>query len=213
MSVRVLPAGDAALLIELDSLDAAVALTQRVRAAELPAVIDLVPAARTLLVQTAGGTDLSAIGRAVLELAADLPTQAPEATASDALVIEVSYDGPDLAAVAEAAGLDRSGVVRAHTETLWRAAFIGFAPGFAYLTGGNPRLRVPRRAESRTTVPAGSVALAGEFSAVYPRASPGGWQLIGTTDQVLWDTDADPPALLQPGRWVRFVDVTDGSPS
>jgi len=213
VSVRVLPAGDAALLIELDSLDAAVSLTRRVRAAALPAVVDLVPAARTLLVQTADGTDLSAMGRTVLGLASDLPRQAPDVGAADALVIEVRYDGPDLPAVAEAAGLNRASVIRAHTETLWRAAFIGFAPGFAYLTGGDPRLRVPRRTESRTTVPAGAVALAGEFSAVYPRPSPGGWQLIGTTDMVLWDTEADPPALLQPGRWVRFVDVTDGSPS
>ena len=73
-------------------------------------------------------------------------------------------------------------MIAAHTGTAWRAAFVGFAPGFAYLTGGDPRLQVPRRSESRTSVPAGSVALAGEFSAVYPRHSPGGWQLIGTTD-------------------------------
>jgi KipI family sensor histidine kinase inhibitor len=209
VTVRVLPAGDAAVLVELNSLDAAVSLTRRLRAAELPDVVDLVPAARTLLVQTTDGADLSAIGRTVRELASDLPDDAPTATGADALVIEVCYDGPDLPAVAEETGLDRAAVIRAHTETTWRAAFIGFAPGFAYLTGGDPRLRVPRRAESRTTVPAGSVALAGEFSAVYPRASPGGWQLIGTTDTVLWDTEADPPALLQPGRWVRFVDITD----
>jgi KipI family sensor histidine kinase inhibitor len=208
VNVRVLPAGDAGLLIELDNLDAAVALTRRVRAADLPGVVDLVQGARTLLVQTADRADLAAVGRTVQELAVDLPKQTAEASGADALVIEVRYDGPDLPAVAEAARLDRAAVIRAHTETPWRAAFIGFAPGFAYLTGGDPRLRVPRRAESRTSVPAGSVALAGEFSAVYPRASPGGWQLIGTTDKVLWDAGADPPALLQPGRWVRFVDVT-----
>jgi KipI family sensor histidine kinase inhibitor len=211
VSVRVLPAGDAALLFEVDGLDAAVALSRRVREAELPAVVDLVPAARTLLVQTVDGVDLSLLGQQVAELAADLPAETPGAAAADALVIEVSYDGPDLSAVAGAIGLDVATVIRAHTQTPWRVAFIGFAPGFAYLTGGDRRLSVPRRTESRTSVPAGAVALAGGFSAVYPRASPGGWQLIGTTDRVLWDTGADPPALLQPGRWVRFVDVTDRS--
>ncbi|MET0864510.1 MAG: allophanate hydrolase subunit 1 [Nakamurella sp.] len=209
MTVRVLPAGDGAMLIELDGPDAAVALTQRVRSAHLPAIVDLVPAARTLLLQTVAGTDLTAIRRTVLELAVDLPDEASTAAASDPLVIEVRYDGPDLPAVAQATGLDPAGVVRAHTETPWRTLFIGFAPGFAYLTGGDSRLQVPRRTESRTSVPAGAVALAGEFSAVYPRASPGGWQLIGSTDAVLWDIEADPPAVLQPGRWVRFVDITD----
>jgi KipI family sensor histidine kinase inhibitor len=86
-------------------------------------------------------------------------------------------------------------------------AFGGFAPGFAYLTGGDSRLRVPRRSEPRTTVPAGSVALAGEYSAVYPRSSPGGWQLIGRTDAAIWDLEHDPPALLRPGTWVRFVEL------
>ncbi|HNP11666.1 MAG TPA: carboxyltransferase domain-containing protein, partial [Mycobacterium sp.] len=88
--------------------------------------------------------------------------------------------------------------------TPWRVGFGGFAPGFAYLVGGDPRLAVPRRAEPRTRVPAGSVGLAGEFSGVYPRESPGGWQLIGRTDAVLWDIDRTPPALLRPGMWVRF---------
>jgi KipI family sensor histidine kinase inhibitor len=110
--------------------------------------------------------------------------------------------------VAAHTGLTRAEVVTAHTGQPWRAAFAGFAPGFCYLTGGDPRLDVPRRPESRTSVPAGSVALAGGFSAVYPRESPGGWQLIGTTDAVLWDVDRQPPALISEGAWVRFVDVT-----
>ncbi|WP_377323398.1 allophanate hydrolase subunit 1 [Pimelobacter simplex] len=119
----------------------------------------------------------------------------------------VVYDGPDLAEVAGQTGLSEAEVVAAHTATPWRVAFGGFAPGFAYLVGGDPRLRVPRRAEPRTTVPAGSVGLAGEFSGVYPRASPGGWQLIGRTDVVLWDLDREPPALLAAGATVRFVAV------
>ena len=98
-------------------------------------------------------------------------------------------------------------VVAAHTGTPWRVGFGGFAPGFAYLVGGDSRLEVPRRAEPRTKVPAGSVGLAGEFSGVYPRESPGGWQLIGRTSQsqaALWDVDREQPALLTPGMWVQF---------
>ncbi len=98
-------------------------------------------------------------------------------------------------------------MVAAHTGTAWTAAFSGFAPGFAYLTGGDPRLSVPRRAEPRTRVPAGAVALAGGFSGVYPRASPGGWQLLGRTDLAVWDLARDPPALLRPGVRVRFTAV------
>lgn len=209
MSVRLLPAGDAALLVELADLDEAVALTRRIRAAQLSEVIDLVPAARTLLLHTRDGADLATLGRTVLRLVADLPSQRAGPAPADPFVVEVRYDGPDLPAVAGLTGLDPPEVIHAHTRTPWRVAFIGFAPGFGYLTGGDPRLRVPRRSASRTSVPAGAVALAGEFSAVYPRASPGGWQLIGSTDTVLWDIGADPPAVLQPGRWIQFVDVTD----
>lgn len=86
-------------------------------------------------------------------------------------------------------------------------AFCGFAPGFGYMVGGDPRLRVPRRDEARVRVPAGAVALAGEFTGVYPRASPGGWQLLGRTDAVIWDVDRDPPGLLRPGVRVRFEEV------
>ena len=101
-------------------------------------------------------------------------------------------------------------VIAAHTGSDWRVAFCGFAPGFAYLSWGDRRLAVPRRSQPRTSVPSGSVALAGEFSAIYPRESPGGWQLIGqmADDSVtLWDIDRDPPALLRPGMWVQFREV------
>ena len=125
--------------------------------------------------------------------------------------IVVRYDGPDLDEVARLTGLTHAEVVAAHTGTPWRVAFGGFAPGFAYLVDGDPRLHVPRRERPRPSVPSGSVGLAGEFSGVYPRSSPGGWQLLGTTDAVLWDVDRDPPALLGPGATVRFVDV--GSPT
>jgi len=121
--------------------------------------------------------------------------------------VPVHYDGPDLEAVAAHTGLTPAEVVSAHTGMPWRVAFGGFVPGFAYLVGGDPRLVVPRRESPRARVPAGAVGLAGEFSGVYPRASPGGWQLVGTTDLVLWDVDRDPPALLRPGVVVRFVEV------
>jgi KipI family sensor histidine kinase inhibitor len=120
------------------------------------------------------------------------------------VVIDVVYDGPDLAEVAGHTGLTVADVIEAHTSTLWRVGFSGFAPGFAYLVDGDSRLRVPRRSEPRTSVPAGSVGLAGEFSAVYPRQSPGGWQLIGRTDAILWDLGRPDPALLTQGMWVQF---------
>jgi KipI family sensor histidine kinase inhibitor len=123
----------------------------------------------------------------------------------DEIEIPVTYDGADLAVVASHTGLSEDEIVAAHTGTPWTVAFGGFAPGFAYLVGGDERLVVPRRDSPRTSVPAGSVGLAGEFSGVYPRSSPGGWQLIGRTDAVMFDVDGDPPALLTPGARVRFV--------
>ncbi len=124
------------------------------------------------------------------------------------VVIDVVYDGADLDEVAKLTGLTPRDVVAAHTQTPWRVGFAGFAPGFGYLVGGDERLNVPRRSEPRTKVPAGSVGLAGEFSGVYPRESPGGWQLIGRTDAELWDVDREPPALLMPGQWVQFREVS-----
>ena len=199
--MKVLPFGDAALLVEVDGLTDVLALAAAVRAARPAGVLDVVPAARTVLLPVAPGTDLGVVRRAVLDLPVD-PAAVPD---GDTVEIAVTYDGPDLADVARLTGLSVDDVVAAHTGTPWRVAFGGFAPGFAYLTGGDERLRVPRRDEPRTTVPAGAVGLAGEFSGVYPRPSPGGWQLIGSTDAVLWDADRDPPALLAPGGWVRFV--------
>ena len=122
-------------------------------------------------------------------------------------MIEVNYDGDDLDEVAGLTGLSRAEVIAAHTGRPWRVGFVGFAPGFGYLTSGDPRLTVPRRATPRTRVPAGAVGLAGEFCGVYPRESPGGWQLIGRTDARMWDIERDPPTLLRPGAWVRFREI------
>lgn len=202
--MNVLPCGDAALLLEVGGLAEVLALAAAVRARRPAGVLDVVPAARTVLLTTVPGTDLAALRRTVLALALDGDGEPAD---GGSVEIAVHYDGADLAEVARLTGLAPREVVAAHTGTPWRVAFGGFAPGFAYLAGGDERLHVPRRAEPRTSVPAGSVGLAGEFSGVYPRSSPGGWQLVGRTGAVLWDVDRDPPALLRPGGWVRFVEA------
>jgi KipI family sensor histidine kinase inhibitor len=198
---RVLAMGDAAVLVELADLDAVLAHAAAIEAAGWPGVVDVVPGARTVVVTVRPGTDLGALRRDIQTL-----DVAPIGAADGETVeIPVVYDGPDLAEVAELTGLDADEVVAAHTGTPWRVGFGGFAPGFAYLTGGDPRLNVERRSEPRTSVPPGAVGLAGEFSGIYPRSSPGGWQLIGRTDAPLWDATRTPPALLTPGAQVRFV--------
>lgn len=198
---RILPYGDHALLVELDDLDAVLALFRGLDASRPDGVVELVPAARTIAV---------VVDPRILPLSAAagwLERTAPLAAADveERLVeLEVVYDGEDLDEVASLTGLTPAEVVAAHTGAEWRVAFGGFAPGFAYLVTDGEALTVPRRATPRTAVPAGSVGLAGAFSGVYPRSSPGGWQLIGRTDAVLWDETADPPALLRPGTVVRF---------
>ncbi len=209
--MRLLPYGDRGLLVEVPDTPAVVALTASLRAdpAVAEVVLDVVPGARTVLLVARPGVALDRL-RAVVPDASVVPEADPRPIRQvrreqePELVVPVSYDGPDLAEVAQRTGLTPEEVVAAHTATPWRVAFGGFAPGFAYLVGGDPRLRVPRRAQPRTTVPAGSVGLAGEFSGIYPRASPGGWQLLGRTDLVLWDLERDPPALLTAGLAVRF---------
>lgn len=205
--MRLLPYGDRALIADLDDAAAVVAWADAVRAAGVTGVADVVPAARTVLVVAHDDADVGALAAALARVVprTDEAGGAAGSAGAGEIVVEVRYDGPDLADVAAATGMTAAEVVAAHTGTPWRVAFGGFAPGFAYLVGGDPRLRVARRAHPRTAVPAGSVGLAGEYSGVYPRASPGGWQLIGTTDAVLWDLDRDPPALLRPGAVVRFV--------
>ncbi|WP_406141497.1 allophanate hydrolase subunit 1 [Streptomyces sp. NBC_01089] len=201
--MRVLPVGEHALLVELGSAPETEAfhaeLLRRRDAGDLPPVTEIVPAARTVL--------LDGLARP-LELAGRLTTWTVEpsaVTGGPETEIAVRYDGPDLAEVARCwrvAPEDVPGIVGGLT---FRVAFCGFVPGFGYLSGLPDRLRVPRRATPRTAVPAGSVALADTYAGVYPRSSPGGWQLIGTTDAVLWDQDRDPAALLAPGVRVRFT--------
>jgi KipI family sensor histidine kinase inhibitor len=194
------PAGDAALLLQVEGLAARLAvaiLTERVAG-----VLDVVPAARTVLVTTEpGSNDLGELAGRLLEL--PLPPDRPGETAL--AEIAVVYDGPDLAEVAQLTGLSPGEVVTRHTAGEYTVGWLGFSPGFGYLTGLDPVLAsVPRLAEPRLRVPAGSVAIAGGLAAVYPNTSPGGWRLLGRTSAALWDPDRNPPTLLAPGMRVRF---------
>ena len=201
MSVVVRPAGDRGALLELPD-NAAATRAARVLRAERSDLVDVVlghttvlvtwregvePADLVALVQGSGGPDSSPAGRLV--------------------EIPVAYDGPDLAEVAAMAGISPEEVVARHTGAEHVAAFLGFQPGFAYLIGGDDLLNVPRRDGPRTQVPGGAVAVAGPYSGVYPRDSPGGWRLLGATTAVVFDPTREPPALLAPGDRVRFVAV------
>ncbi len=208
------PMGECGLLVELGDTGEVSALYRALTADRPQDVVDLVPAERTLLVTFADPTRRVAIEAWLLRrLARPDPAVEPDLSPASAesqaipaatLRLPVRYDGEDLAEVAELTGLSVAEIVAAHTAGEWTAAFCGFAPGFAYLMGGDPRLEVPRRTTPRTRVPAGSVALGGRYCGVYPRSSPGGWQVIGRTETVLWDAAADQPALIRPGTRVRF---------
>jgi KipI family sensor histidine kinase inhibitor len=199
------PCGEAAWLLDLGDNRLVHRWAAAVQEAGLPGVCEVVPGLTTLLVCL----DPDVTSAATLRAALAALEAGPETASDDGRhVIEVRYDGEDLHAVADLTGLAVDEVVAAHTGTPWRVAFCGFAPGFSYLVGGDPRLRVARRDEARIRVPAGAVAIAGEFSSIYPRVSPGGWQLLGHTDAVLWKPAADPPAVLRPGAMVEFRDVT-----
>jgi len=202
--MRFLPVNLDALLVELDDLPQTLALLASLQAEPIEGIEEMVPAARTLLVRYRPYK----LSRAVL--AERIGARSLVARVDrDATLIEipVDYNGEDLDEVAQMLGMPRDEVIRRHTASEYTVAFAGFAPGFAFLSGGDPALHVPRRSTPRTRIPAGAVGLAGEYSGVYPRPSPGGWQLIGVTDLPMWDLARAMPALLQPGRRVRFVDL------
>ncbi len=202
--MRVLPSGSTALLVELAGLDEVLDLYAALCAERPDGVVDVVPAARTILLVTdPSATDLATVEHAVRRTT----PRRVDRTGGELVEVPVAYDGEDLAEAASLLSCTPEELVRRHTGEEWTVAFCGFAPGFGYLASAGGQWDVPRRDSPRTTVPAGSVALAGEFSGVYPRASPGGWQLIGRTELSIFGLDRDPPALLSPGTPVRFVDA------
>ncbi len=203
--MRLLPCGDLAILVELEDAAHRRRLDASLRANPIPGVREHIPAAHTVLVTVAHPADLPAVAgrlRSITLTAADEPPPEGEPP----VVITVSYDGADLSEVAHHLRVSAAEVVARHTGQLWRVEFSGFAPGFGYLVGDVGGLDVPRRETPRTRIPPGSVALAGPYSGVYPRPSPGGWQLIGSTDAVIWDPRREPPAMFTPGRRVQFVE-------
>lgn len=204
--VRLLAAGRRALLVETATPELRRRLHQALTTTPPDGLVELVPAARTVLVSCAEESDLAAAAAHVRALV-DAGLQQVAHESVEPTVIEVRYDGEDLEQVAELVGITPEEVIARHTGQLWTVDFAGFMPGFGYLTGEQGGLTVPRLSSPRTRIPPGSVALADDFTGIYPQASPGGWQLIGTTEAELWRTDRTPPALLEPGAVIQFVEV------
>jgi len=200
--MRVLPAGDSALLIELDDVEAVLGLSGALRADPLDGVLEAIPAARTVLLLC--DPDLRSL-HTVADSVRRIRTSAAQSRLDEVVEIPVTYDGQDIDEVLELTGRTRRGLIDWHTGSEWQVAFCGFAPGFGYLVTDDP-VSIPRKDTPRTRVPPGSVGLAGEFTGIYPSASPGGWQLIGRTNVTLFDISANPPALLRPGIQVRFLE-------
>ena len=196
--MRLLPCGPSAVLAEYDSLGEVLAVQEALRLADLPGVDQIVPAARTVLVEFSG------VDRAALEPLL-VPTDLVPTLHGPLVEIPVVYDGEDLDEVAAATAMSADEVVQLHSSIEYSAAFLGFTPGWAYLVGLPAALQLPRRSTPRTAVPAGSVAIANEFTGVYPTASPGGWHLIGSTPATMFDVDRPKPALVAAGDRVRFV--------
>ena len=172
--------------------------------AALSEVETLIPADSSLLVVLYPGASPSA---GLLDLlAADLP-EAIEVpgTLHEFLVDYGGVAGQDLAAVASGAGMSVDEAISLHCAATYRVQFMGFQPGFAYLAGTPVALHQPRLSRPRTQVPAGSLAIGGAYTGIYPSAGPGGWNLIGRIEAKLFDPYRDPPALLMPGDQVRFV--------
>ncbi|MDT7727230.1 MAG: hypothetical protein QOI21_3806 [Actinomycetota bacterium] len=201
--IRVLPYGDQAALVDLERPEQVLGLHAALDDEPPYGTVEMVPAARTLLVRfDLGRTSFERISAEIARHSVSDGTHRPRQEAE----VPVRYDGADLGEVARETGLSEAEVIRLHRDATYTVAFCGFAPGFGYLTGLDPKLHVPRKGTPRTRVPAGSVAIAGEYSAVYPRESPGGWRLLGHTELPVWDVDREPPNLLVPGTRVRFVE-------
>jgi KipI family sensor histidine kinase inhibitor len=196
---RLLPYGDRAWLLECADLADAQAVHQWLAGQQRPEISEIVPGARTLLLRLQAPLPAD-LGRTMIDI---VPPRV-DSNPADVISVDVRYDGPDLGHLAAHLGVGVEEIIDHHTGQDWTVAFCGFSPGFGYLAPTVRELPVPRHHSPRTRVPAGSVALADTWSAIYPSDSPGGWQLIGSTDVRLFDVAADPPALLRPGVRVRF---------
>jgi len=196
--MRVLPCGSGALLAEYDSLAEVMSVDEALRASELAGIDEIIPAARTVLV-TFRHIDREALDRLLVPGAPAKRIEGP------IVEITVVYDGADLGEVSEATGLTVEQIVDTHSSVVYSAAFLGFTPGWAYLVGLPASLQLPRRKTPRTAVPAGSVAVANEFTGVYPTLSPGGWHLLGHTELRMFDVEREKPALVVAGDRVRFL--------
>lgn len=197
------PFGESALLVGCGDLATVRRVDSALVAADLPWVVDIVPAYDTVLVVGRPGS-----GPRVDQLARDLPSWPLAATVDlpgRVVTLEVRYDGPDLETVCWLTGFSQEEVVARHTAPDYTVAFLGFSPGFPYLLGLDPALSVPRLDSPRTEVRPGSVGIGGGQTGVYPGPTPGGWRLIGSTDAVLFDAERSPAALLRAGDTVRFV--------
>lgn len=203
--MRFLPVNLSLILVELQSLEETMALCEQLfEQAEKLNIEEITPAARTVLVRFDPITiDANSLAKQI----AKLNIQATKLKSGKLITIPVHYQGEDLIDVANYLQITPQEVIDRHTQHEYQVAFCGFAPGFAYMVSPNTKLNVPRRPSPRVRIPANSVALAGEFSSVYPQASPGGWQLIGITDTKVWDLNRQQPALLKPGYRVNFVDA------
>lgn len=206
--LRILPAGQDCILVELDDLETAMALFDSLRATPPAGVTEMIPAARTVMIRF----DRFATDRdRLVETLAHVDLAARTVRHGELFEIPVDYNGEDLGDVAKLLGWSVDEVIRRHTQATFTVAFTGFAPGFAYMTSDDPGFDVPRRKTPRVRVTAGSVAIAGRFGGIYPTDSPGGWQILGSTPLKMWDTDRHRPALLAPGDRVRFRDVAKGA--
>lgn len=217
--MRFLNAGSRAVLVELDrsAADPEPARLYRALMQDKPAgAMEFVPAARTVLVHfdpvlTSSAVLTDRIEAAVRAIGVE-DAESADADSADPVEIPVRYDGDDLDDVARRTGFSVEEVVARHSAPVYTVAFCGFAPGFGYITGLDEALWLPRRDAPRTRVPAGSVAIADRYTAVYPQASPGGWNLLGRTDAAVWDPERQPPAMLAPGVRVRFVPTEESEP-
>lgn len=182
-------------------------LAHAIEAARIPGISELVPAYATLTVFCESASAAEAVGTALTPVIEAFPPNSglqPPDVVARSITIPVKYDGPDLDEVAERTGLTRDEVIRRHTAREYEVFLLGFAPGWAYLGELDPSLQLPRRSAPRIRVPAGSVAIAGAQTGVYPIATPGGWHLLGSTTLAMFDRTRDPPSLLRPGDRVRF---------